>query len=165
MLHRALALNLAALVLYVIALSLPFLGIEANGVSVQIRLINSVGALYEQNMSFIAAVILLVLLIAPAAKIIGMLYVLLPLELGKVAPHTRGLMRIIDLFGPWSMVEVFLIGILVTFVKLGDLATIFLGVSFWAFVAMVVVILSADLSIDRYRLWDHLERVGDRQST
>lgn len=162
MLDRALALNISALIFFVVAVSLPFLGIEAKGISVDITLFNAVDSLYEHKMRFMSVVVWVVLLAAPAFRIIGMLFVLFPLLLNKSPAYLKKLFRLIEIVRPWSMVEVFLIGILVTFVKLGDLAKIFLGISFWAFVAMVVIMIVSDLAVDRHQIWDRIGARPDR---
>jgi paraquat-inducible protein A len=159
MVNRSLALNMSALVLYLIAISLPFLGIEAKGIIVEINLFQSVSALYSQNMKLLSVVVCLVLLVIPGLRILGMLLILIPLKLSKVPPHSKWAYYFVEWIAPWNMVEVFLIGILVTFVKLGDLAQILLGISFWAFVALVVVIIASNISVDRHRFWDQLEPV------
>ncbi len=157
MINRSLALNLTALILYLIAVSLPFLGIEAKGIVVEINLIQSVTALYEQGMKMMSVVVCVVLLIVPVLRILGMLFVLIPLKINKVPPHSKLTYYLVEWVAPWNMVEVFLIGILVTFVKLGGLATILPGISFWAFVALVVVIIASNISVDRHRFWDQLD--------
>ena len=159
MVSRSLALNISALILYVIAVSLPFLGIEAKGIIVEINLFQSVTALYNLDMKLMSVVVCLVLLVIPAIRILGMLLILIPLHINKVPPHSKWTYYLVEWIAPWNMVEVFLIGILVTFVKLGDLAKILLGISFWAFVALVIVLIASNISIDRHRFWDQLEPI------
>jgi paraquat-inducible protein A len=55
------------------------------------------------------------------------------------------------------MVEVFLLGVLVSLLKLGNLATLTLGTSFWAFVGLIVCLVSALAAIDHAELWEQLE--------
>lgn len=157
MVNRSLALNFAAFILYLIAISLPFLGIEAKGIVVEINLLQSVTALYQQDMKMMSVVVCVVLLIVPAVRIVGMLLVLIPLKINQVPPYSKWTYYFVEWIAPWNMVEVFLIGILVTFVKLGDLAKVLLGISFWAFVILVVIIIASNVSVDRHRLWDQLD--------
>ena len=159
MVSRSLALNISALILYLIAISLPFLGIEAKGIIVEINLFQSVTALYNQDMKMMSVVVCMVLLIIPALRILGMLSILIPLKINKVPPHSKWTYYFVEWIAPWNMVEVFLIGILVTFVKLGGLAKILLGISFWAFVALVIVLIASNISVDRHRFWDQLEPI------
>ncbi len=159
MITRTLALNLTALILYMISVSLPFLGIEARGIVVEINLFQSVTALYKLDMKMMSIVVCIVLLIVPALRILGMLSILIPLKINKVPPHSKWTYYIVEWIAPWNMIEVFLIGILVTFVKLGSLANILPGVSFWAFAALVVVIIASNISVERHRFWDQLEPI------
>ena len=107
-----------------------------------------------------SVVVCLVLLVIPALRILGMLSILIPLKINKVPPHSKWTYFVVEWIAPWNMVEVFLIGILVTFVKLGGLAKILLGISFWAFVALVVVMIASNISVDRHRFWDQLESIA-----
>lgn len=159
MVNRSLALNLSALVLFLIAVSLPFLGIEASGIVVEISLFESVTALYNLDMKMMSIVVCIVLLVVPALRIAGMLSILIPLKLHRVPPHSKWTYYFVEWIAPWNMAEVFLIGILVTFVKLGSLAKILLGISFWAFVAFVLVLIASNISVDRHRFWDQLDPV------
>ena len=55
------------------------------------------------------------------------------------------------------MVEVFLLGVVVSLLKLGKLATLTLGTSFWAFVGLIVCLAAALSAIDHRELWVKLE--------
>jgi paraquat-inducible protein A len=57
----------------------------------------------------------------------------------------------------WNMIEVFLLGALVSLLKLGKLATLTLGPSFWAFVGLIVCLAAAVTAIDHRELWARLE--------
>ena len=65
--------------------------------------------------------------------------------------------RFLFLLGPWSMVEVFVIGVLVSLVKIGAMATVVLGLSFWAYVAFTVCFTASLSSLDRLHLWREIE--------
>jgi paraquat-inducible protein A len=55
------------------------------------------------------------------------------------------------------MLEVFLLGALVSLLKLGKLATLTLGISFWAYVGLIICLTAALSSIDYRELWTRLE--------
>ena len=57
----------------------------------------------------------------------------------------------------WNMTDVYLLGVLVSFLKLGKLAQLTLGVSFWAYVALILCLTAAVTSIDNRELWTRLE--------
>ena len=58
---------------------------------------------------------------------------------------------------PWSMVEVFMLGVLVSLVKLGRMATVVPGAGMWAFFALIIVLASATSILDPHDVWARLE--------
>lgn len=58
------------------------------------------------------------------------------------------------------MIEVFLLGVLVSLLKLGHLAELHFGVGFWAFAALMFCMAAAVAAIDKRELWDRLEVAG-----
>ncbi len=58
---------------------------------------------------------------------------------------------------PWNMIEVFMLGILVSMLKLTKIATVHLGVSFWAFALLIVCLTASFGAIERLELWRRLE--------
>lgn len=62
--------------------------------------------------------------------------------------------RAIDVIGPWAMLDVFLLSILVSLVKLGELATVLPGRGLFAFTAVVVLTILASTSFDPAQIWE-----------
>ena len=62
----------------------------------------------------------------------------------------------------WSMVEVFVIGVIVSLVKLASMASVVLGISFWAYALFALSLTATLSSLDRAFVWDAIERVGTR---
>jgi paraquat-inducible protein A len=60
----------------------------------------------------------------------------------------------------WNMAEVFLVGVLVSLMKLGTLATLSIGTSFWAYVALIICLTAAIASIHPRELWYRLEEAN-----
>lgn len=65
--------------------------------------------------------------------------------------------RWISFTEPWNMIEVFLLGVLVSLIKLGKLAELEFGVGFWAFGILMFCMAAAVAAIDKKELWDRLE--------
>jgi paraquat-inducible protein A len=61
------------------------------------------------------------------------------------------------MLSPWSMVEVFVIGVLVSLVKIAAMATVILGVSFWAYVGFAVCFTATLSNLDRLQMWREIE--------
>jgi paraquat-inducible protein A len=157
-LERTLALALAAAFLLALANAFPFLGLGAPGSVVETNLLSGVVTLFQSGMPLLAGVVLLTIVVAPAAQVIGLLYVLLPLHFGRRLPLAGPIMRAVSEFGAWSMMEVFLLGILVAMVKLGGMAEVILGVSLWGFGGLVIVLASTMSTLQPHVIWEALER-------
>ena len=155
--ERSLALTLASLVLYAVAISFPFLAMKTGGFEQQSNLVTGVYLLYAQGMNAMATVVLLTCLVFPLIQIVGLLYILLPIYFKGRVPFAIQIFRTISNLQPWSMMEVFMLGILVSLVKLAKLAQIIPGISLWAFVLLIIT-MAAQLSVlDPHQVWEELE--------
>lgn len=156
--HRSAALALSAAALFLVANFFPFIELKAGGQSTRIVLAQSVSELQAHGSPWLAAAVAVFILAAPTVALGGMLYVLLPLLAGKVWPGAIQVCRWVYGADPWNMIEVFLIAVLVSLLKLGDIATVTLGVAFWAFAGLIVCLTASLSSIDRLELWALLEK-------
>ena len=154
--HRAAALVLAAAMFFVLANLFPFMTMEEQYRQSGMRLAGSVSGLEQHGYPILAGMVGVFLLAAPALLMGAMLYVLLPLTRGRRWRGARHLCRAMEEARRWSMAEVYLLGVLVSLLKLGKLAQLTLGVSFWAFVGLIVCLASAVSIIDRGELWREL---------
>ena len=81
------------------------------------------------------------------------LYVLASLLRGQVPHAFVPAMRLLNFVTRWGMVEVFLLGMLVSLVKLSHLATVILGTAFWATAALILALTFAGRAFDTRLLW------------
>jgi paraquat-inducible protein A len=109
-------------------------------------------------MAPLAAVVVFVTVLAPAGKLIGTLYVLLRLREAVPPHHLRRIFALAERLRPWSMIEVFVFGVFVAYVKLGDLVHITLDAGVYALMALTIVIIWADSALDREAVWQRLDR-------
>lgn len=158
MLARATALTIAAAVLFIVANLFPFLSLRADYRESDMVLSGSVSGLENHGYPILAAAVAVFTLAAPTLVIGGLLYLLLPLLLADARlPGAAGLARGVQEARRWNMVEVFLLGVLVSLLKLGSLATLTLGTSFWAFVGVIVCLTAALATLDQHEFWARLE--------
>ncbi|MCB1132165.1 MAG: paraquat-inducible protein A, partial [Verrucomicrobiae bacterium] len=87
----------------------------------------------------------------------GMLYVTMPLIFGRSMPQARLVAKWMYMSEPWNMAEVFLLGVLVSLLKIAKLADVEFGIGFWACGVVMVCMAAAVAGIDREELWDRLE--------
>jgi paraquat-inducible protein A len=155
--HRAAALVIAAAFFFILANAFPFLILRANYRESYMHLSGCISGLQEQGFPVLAAMVGIFTLGAPTLLIIALSYVLVPLLRERRLPWALPFCRAIHEARRWNMVEVFLLGVLVSLLKLGNLATLTLGPSFWAFVGLIVCLIAALAAIDQAELWARLE--------
>ena len=158
-----LALTLSALVLLLLANIFPFLHFSLEGQTQENRIITGVIGLWVAGQGGLAALILFTTVLAPALRIVGLLYVILPLELGIVPPGVSQALRFQEGLVSWAMLDVYMLALLVALVKLTQMADvqIELGVAF--FVALFVMLTLMGAAYDRMGLWDRVEKLQEKK--
>jgi len=155
-LERPIALHTTALILLLLANTFPFLTLEIGGRQEITTIFGASKALYNAGMGELAVVVYLTSILAPALMISSSLYVLLAVRFRKALPAVRLLLSWTGQLEPWVMLDVFMLGVLVAFVKLGNMATMHTGVSLYAFVLLILVLAAASSSFDAQLLWRRL---------
>ncbi len=156
--ERSLALSLAALMLFVLSNSFPFLAMKSGGFMQETTLLTGIHEIWKQEMYGLSILVLLTCVLVPLLQMVGLLSILVPLRLGlRPAAHASHVLRLIQEVAPWGMMEVFMMGILVALVKLGHMATIIPGISVFSFGALTFVMAGAFTSLDTPLLWDRLD--------
>jgi len=158
-LERTLSLSLAGLILFLLANWFPFLALKIGSQVHQTNLITGIEMLYTQGMQPVAVLVFITTILAPLAQLLGMLYVLLPLRNGRIPPKFAPVFRFVRSVQPWSMMEVFMVGILVSVVKLAKMAQILPGIAIFSFFALILVLAAATVSLDPHEIWDRWEKL------
>lgn len=156
-LQRATAFAAAAASLFLVANFFPFLSVEVMGRTNTIGIAASVEALKDNGNAALAVLVAIFILAAPAAMVSGMLYILIPLLSEKRLPGAENVCRILYGTDHWNMIEVFLIGVLVSLIKLAELATVRTDTAFWAFAGLIVCLTASMAAIDRREVWSRLQ--------
>jgi paraquat-inducible protein A len=152
-----LALTIAGLVLFCVANVYPLLTFRLEAQVQETTLISGVMALYDQGMWIVAGVVFLTSVLVPLLQLTGMLYVILPLKLNQRPWALPFFFRVVRGIKPWGMMEVFMVGILVSFVKLAKMATLIPGTALYAFLALIFVLAASAASLDPHIVWDRSE--------
>ncbi len=153
---RSLAFAASALLFLVLSLQFPFLAFEAQGQVQQMTLLQSASALVELNFLPLALLLLLFILILPGVLLFLLVVVLVQLTLDEHSDWTKRFTHGLFAIEPWCMVEVFLIGVLVSLIKISAMADIVLGLSFWAYILFTLTMTAALASLDKHYLWHQL---------
>jgi len=153
---RALAVSLAALIMFVVANAFPFLAISVSGNTQSISIISAVFALSDEGMWLLGLLSFGFILLIPLLRVVGLLYILLPLRFERRLPGIEIVFRGIVALSPWSMMEIYMFGAIVALVKLASMANIELGLSFWAFALLNLLSVLAAQMVDNHSLWDFI---------
>jgi paraquat-inducible protein A len=154
-LGRTAAFSLAALTLYVPANIYPILEMNMYGVYSRSTVWDGCRTLFEHGEILVAVVVFLASMVIPFLKLVGLFFLVTTTMLGSPdrRPVRTWIYWAIDAVGPWAMLDVFLLSVLVALVKLGELATVFPGPGLLAFTAMVVLTILASSSFDPRLIW------------
>lgn len=156
-LNRTLAFTLAGVVFYLIANTYPFLGFEIGAQYQETTLATGIHYLYQQEMMLIATLVLITIIIVPAIHLLCLLYILLPLRVNRVPRHLAKVFRLYLLLKPWGMLEIFMLGILVSAVKLVKMATIVPGVALFAFFTLIFIMAALTVALDDHLIWGKIK--------
>ena len=152
-LERTLALTTAALILFALANAFPILSLELQGERTEATLAGAVAALWAQNMQLLACLVLFTAILMPLAELAALGWLLVPLRFGRRAPRFGAVCRLLQFANRWGMVEVFVLGTIVSFVKLGHVASVEAGIALWAFAALMLVMAAIEANFDPRALW------------
>jgi len=157
-LDHIIALAAAAFVLLVVMCTTTLMSVERAGIKRAANLFSGPQELVRQNMAALGAVVVFVTVLAPLGRLVGTLYVLIRLHERRPPRHLRRVFALTERLRPWSMIEVFVFGVFVAYVKLGDLVTIGLMTGVYALLALTFVLVWMDSALDREALWERLDR-------
>jgi paraquat-inducible protein A len=148
-----LALGLTALVLLLLSVSFPLLEFTLQGNRDATYLLAGIAELYGQGRPVLATVVMMTTLVAPVLHILLLIHIYLPLAMGRRPLAFPMALRLAQRVIPWSMLEIFLLGVLVAAVKLAGEATIVPGPAAWTLAALVVALAAASTQVHPHRLW------------
>lgn len=157
--QRTLALLVAAAALYIPANTLPIMVVSEIGGTTASTIIAGMTDFWKSGAYPIAIVIFTASILIPLLKIVALLW-LCAAATGKVHPSPKTLGKIYwwtELMGRWSMVDIFVVAILVAMVQLGTFMTVLPGPAALAFGGVVILTMFAAMSFDPRLLWDQLE--------
>lgn len=161
-LGRAWALGGAAVALYIPANIYPILTLIRFGQGAPSTIIGGVIELFQARMWPLAILVLMASLVVPLLKLAALCVLLVMTREGSVTrlrDRTR-LYRLIDSIGRWSMIDVFMLTILVALVRMGFIATVLPGIGAIAFASVVILTMFAAASFDPRLMWDAAEAAG-----
>jgi paraquat-inducible protein A len=158
--RRSLAWALTGLLLFALAVSLPFLDVNVVGRERETLLLTGPLELQQYGGWELAVAVLVTSAGAPLARLLALTYVLLGMRLPQPPQHLYAVFRWFEWLRSWSMVEVFLLGVFVAYTRLAAIAQVNLGGAAYALAGVMLATAAADGVLDREAVWKTLERRG-----
>ena len=160
-LNRTLALTLAAPVLYVIANSVPMLGLTIVGRDASTTVIGGAQHLWNNGQQLVGVLVLFTAVIAPALQIGLMLAIVLGAMRERAPRWVGAVLRHHPITRIWSMIEVMMVGVLVALVKIADYATVIPGIALFVLWVLVFILAVMQASFDSREVWEKIEWAHD----
>lgn len=157
--NRTWALLVSAVVMLIPANLLPVMTVKQFGAGQPDTIMSGVIHLIEGGMWGLALIVFFASVVVPAVKILTLAFLLHSVQQGSAwRPRDRTLLyRATEIVGAWSMVDVFLVGLLSGLVSLGVLADIEPGIGATFFAAAVILTMFAAHSFDPRLIWDRAQ--------
>ncbi|MCW8885479.1 MAG: paraquat-inducible protein A [Motiliproteus sp.] len=152
-LSRALAFTFTGLVLFVVSNVFPFMALELGSFSQQTTLLSGVQLLLDNNQFGLALLVLGTIFLFPLMELVFLAYVLLPPALEIRVSGYRSVLSWLGLVSKWNMMEVFLLAVLVSAVKLREMADIVPGIALYSYFSLVFILVLAKGQLNRRELW------------
>ncbi len=163
-LSRSWAFLVAAIMLYLPANLLPIMHVTSLGQTRSDTIMSGVDFLMVHGMWPLALIVFIASVLVPVSKIVILIYLLLSVQLhSRSRPMDRlRLYRFTEFVGRWSMVDVFVVTVLVALVRLGNVAEIEAAPGALFFAGVVILTMLAARTFDPRLIWDHLEPRHDK---
>jgi len=157
---RTAAFSLAALIFFVPANIYPILRMDFYGAYSESTVWDGCVRLYQDGQWPVATIVFLASILIPFVKLLGLFFLVVVTKFKSTfwRQERTWIYKTIDVIGPWAMLDVFLLAILVALVKLGEIATVLPGRGLVAFTAMVVFTILASASFNPASIWDSGEK-------
>ena len=157
--QRTLALLVTASLLYIPANLYPVMYTDALGSNEASTIMGGVVLLINLGSAPVALVIFVFSVMVPSAKLMAMFYLVWTVERNSPLDRRQRstLYRVVEFIGKWSMVDIFVVTILVALVQLGGLLVILPGIAAVSFAGVVIITIIAAESFDSRLIWDNMD--------
>jgi paraquat-inducible protein A len=155
---------LTALILFVPANFLPIMSLNLLGQNAVDTVWSAVVGMYHTDMQGVAVVVFLCSMLIPLLKLLCQLFVLLSLPRPAWRPYAIGYYRLYHHLREWGMLEVYLFGIIVSIVKLIDMAELHLGIGLACFIALMLAQIWLEVTMSPHQVWEALDGAEDEHA-
>lgn len=158
-LQISLIFALTSAALFFISNSFPIVTISSDGLFNSTTLVGAAYRLAQDGIPSVAALVFVTTFVMPALQITTMIYLLLPLNMGHIPPGMTVAFRLSHWVKPWAMIEVFMLGLLVTITKLNAFASVKPDIALGAFALLMLSTTVASANFDPHAFWKRINMV------
>lgn len=156
---NVISLAVAAFVLMIAAVSFPFLDLDASGNKNATSVISAILAFNSGLSVPLVVAVAMFIVVLPLTRLLAIIYALGPLARGaRPRALAKPAFALAETLRPWAMAEIFMVGVTVALIKVAGLAKVTIGPAFWAFAALVVLTIVKDQLMNRYAIWEALDK-------
>ncbi len=159
-LQSVLACALTGLILYPFAISQPLLSLDAIGMIQTGNLFEGVKVLYHTEYYLVAIILLLTTIIVPFFELSLLCYISLVIHFKYRSPFSLWLFLLYNHLEEWGMIEIYMLGILISVIKLGAIATLSLNLGMFCFIGLMLMTLLSALLLDEEFYWHQLGEIN-----
>ncbi|WP_371185084.1 paraquat-inducible protein A [Thalassotalea maritima] len=153
--NRTIGLSIAGLMLFLPAIGYPLMSLQVLSVENAASILAGIQALWQSELYFVSVLVFLFCVLTPFVKLLSALVVSLGVKYRQTKrPWFNHFMVYYHYVDSWEMLEVFLIGILVSVFKLKDLAELHYDSGLVCFVAVMLCVISLKVTLDKQLIWD-----------
>lgn len=157
------ALNLSALILFGVAGTLTVMSVTRAGQHRAASLVSGPVELQYYGLWELSVVVLITTFAAPLARVLCMLTVLAGLQMHRPPAELRSIFAWVERLRPWSMIEIYMLGLYVAYVRLSAIATVSIGPALYALGGLIGIMLLADICLDEQAVWEAMEPPNRRR--
>ncbi|MBW1749636.1 MAG: paraquat-inducible protein A [Deltaproteobacteria bacterium] len=157
-LDKTLAMSLTGLLLFIPAMIMPIMTFTVMGLKGTGNVIDAVVALFRQNFFFVGTMVLLVSVLFPLIKLALLFHVAYSLKMRRYSASLPLVFRAYKHVAEWGMVEVYMLGILVSIIKMFSVAAIQYNLGFFCFIGLVLITVASSVVIDEDLFWKLIEQ-------
>lgn len=157
--RKAFIYAISAILLFILAHTSPFITITLAGDSNTISILSAIGTLFENRLPVLGLIVFFLVIITPLWYLLGVVWVVISFRYNMLHRFSRHFLNWMTRLSPWNMLEVYLVGVVVTLVKIMQMAQIEFNLGFWAFCGLMLAsIMTAahfHLSDEVFKAYDH----------
>jgi paraquat-inducible protein A len=159
---KALALSTAGLLMYLPAILLPLMTMKSFGFSDSTNILDSVVNFYRNDYYFVSFMVLISAVVFPLILLTSIFIISIQLYLHRYPSYLARLFRAYLHVEEWAMVEVYLLGIMVTIIKMADSTEIAYHTGIFCFTGLVLLTLTIATIIDHDDFWRTIDHKGEK---